>query len=78
MGLETLLITIFGTATVMLSLMFLPAVLELSHPKDAGPRFIRDTASKISSLPLVDIEDDYRFMILEFPLAQNLKLSNLE
>jgi hypothetical protein len=77
MGLETLMITIFGTATVTLSLMFLPAVLELSHPKDAGPRFIHDTASVIFPLPLVDIEDYYRF-IIEFPLSQNSKLSNLE
>jgi hypothetical protein len=78
MGLETLLITILGTATVTLSLTLLPAVIELAHPKDAGPRFISDTASVKSSLPVVDIEGDYQFIKLALPTVGNSKLVDLE
>jgi|YelNatPaOPRAMG01_1025707.scaffolds.fasta_scaffold45839_3 hypothetical protein len=56
MGLETFVITIFGTAFVTISLMFLPAVIELAHPKDAGPRLISDSMGVVDILPVVNIE----------------------
>ncbi len=68
----------YWDSNVTLSLMFLPAVLELSRPKDAGPRFINEAVSEIPSLPLVNLEADYRFAELGLPMAGNLKLFNLE
>jgi hypothetical protein len=38
----TLIIAIAATAIVVL-LMFLPAIIELKKPKDAGPRLITDS-----------------------------------
>jgi hypothetical protein len=60
MGLVTLLLTMFGTAFVTLSLMFLPAVIELAYPKDAGPRLISDSMGVVNVLPVVNIEGSYR------------------
>ena len=46
---------------VLLLIMFLPAVIELRKPKDAGPRFILNEVFGVSACvlrvsPIVDIE----------------------
>ncbi len=58
MGIETLVVTLLGTALVTLALMFLPALIELRNPKDAGPRIISDIMPTISVVPIVNIEEE--------------------
>ncbi len=79
MGLEAILFPLFGTTLFMLALMFLPAVVELAHPKDAGPRIIGDSARLATALQVVNIEGDCQLDIgFSWPLAENLKVPNLE
>jgi hypothetical protein len=56
----TLIIAIAATAIVVL-LMFLPAIIELKKPKDAGPRLITDSFEQKRShnikKDLADAED---------------------
>lgn len=40
MGVEAILGLIVGTAALTSIITFLPAIIELRYPKDAGPRFI--------------------------------------
>jgi hypothetical protein len=57
----TLAISVFLSFT----LLFLPAIVELRKPRDAGPRFMTDSFSQIhlSTLKtsLLDIEDGSKF-----------------
>lgn len=50
--------------------LFLPAIIELKKPKDAGPRILIDNPMKITlwltKIPIVDIEETQE---LVFPLA---------
>lgn len=59
MGLELLGITIMGTEAITVSLMFLPAAMELVHPKDAGPRSINDSAVMMRVVSLTNIEEEH-------------------
>ena len=40
-------------------MMFLPATLELMHPKDAGPRLINDSVVITRVVQLTNIEEDH-------------------
>jgi hypothetical protein len=46
---------------VIITLFFLPAIIELKRPKDAGPRIIIDNPAKITlgklKIPIIDIEE---------------------
>ena len=46
---------------MIIILFFLPALIELKRPKDAGPRIIIDNPAKITlgmlKIPIVDIEE---------------------
>jgi hypothetical protein len=52
-------------ATITFLLMFLPAVIELKKPKDAGPRLINDNIAKIRistlKIPITNIEEEQKF-----------------
>ena len=55
---------IAGTAAIIV-LFFLPALIELKIPKDAGPRLIDDNILKprinTLKLPITDIEEEQKF-----------------
>jgi hypothetical protein len=56
-----LLITTLIAATTAIVLMFLPAIIELKKPRDAGPRLITDYFAQMGlsalRIPLINIED---------------------
>jgi hypothetical protein len=63
-SLETLIVTLVVTIVVFVALLFLPAIIELKKPKDAGPRVIVDFAQIcINDLKtsLINIEEDLKF-----------------
>jgi hypothetical protein len=62
MGLETLIETLIGTALVTVTLVFLPATIELFHPKDSGPRLIDDSIDMVTIMPLTNIEERQPFI----------------
>ena len=57
-GILTSLAAAIATITI---LFFLPAIIELKRPKDAGPRIIRDNPAKMTlgmlKIPIIDIEE---------------------
>ena len=57
----TLVISVFLSFT----LLFLPAIVELRKPHDAGPRFMADSFSQTHlgtlKMSLLNIEDDSKF-----------------
>ena len=59
------LFTLTAIATITFLLMFLPAIIELKKPKDAGPRLINDNIAKIRistlKIPLTNIEEEQKF-----------------
>jgi hypothetical protein len=59
------LFTLTAIATITFLLMFLPAVIELKKPKDAGPRLINDNIAKIRistlKIPITNIEEEQKF-----------------
>ncbi len=61
----TLVTIIIPTAAIVILLMFLPAIIELKKPKDAGPRLITDSFAqmRLPSLKtaLFNIEDELKF-----------------
>jgi hypothetical protein len=56
-----LVISMITTTSAVVALYFLPAIIELKKPRDAGPRLISDTYAKAVlstfSLQLLDIEE---------------------
>jgi hypothetical protein len=61
----TLIILSFGVS-IFIFIIFLPALLELKRPKDAGPRVIMDDAPILQprrreTILIVDIEEGYGF-----------------
>jgi len=61
----TLIILSFGVS-IFIFIIFLPALLELKRPKDAGPRVIMDDAPILQlrrreTILIVDIEERYGF-----------------
>jgi hypothetical protein len=59
------LFTLTAIATITFLLMFLPAIIELKKPKDAGPRLINDNIAKIRistlKIPITNIEEEQKF-----------------
>ena len=60
------LIAAFATTTALsVALLFLPAIIELKKPRDAGPRLITDSfmQMRLSALKmaLFDIEEELKF-----------------
>ena len=60
-----ILVTSLATVIAMIVILFfLPAIVELRRPKDAGPRIIEDNPAKITlgmlKIPIVDIEEGQR------------------
>jgi hypothetical protein len=45
-NLDLLIATLIGTTAIVIILFFLPALIELKKPKDAGPRLIDNDAKK--------------------------------
>jgi competence protein ComGC len=43
-SLETLIVTLIVIIVIFVVLLFLPAIIELKKPKDAGPRVLIDFA----------------------------------
>jgi hypothetical protein len=59
------LFTLTAITTITFLLMFLPAIIELKKPKDAGPRLINDNIAKIRistlKIPITNIEEEQKF-----------------
>lgn len=68
--LDTFAASTLTVVTMVIVLFFLPAIIELKKPKDAGPRILIDNPMKITlwltKIPIVDIEETQE---LVFPLA---------
>jgi hypothetical protein len=63
-SLETLIVTLIVTSVIFVALLFLPAIIELKKPKDAGPRLICDFSQILLSylkISLLNIEEDLKF-----------------
>ncbi len=58
--LDTLIITMIATVTMTGALVFLPALVELKKPKDAGPRLIAENLPKfgLSLLKIPSLSED--------------------
>ncbi len=58
---NTLIISAGAAVAMVFVLFFMPAIIELKKPKDAGPRMIVDNPGKIKfgmlKIALVDIEE---------------------
>jgi hypothetical protein len=63
-SLNVLIVTLMATVTMAILVLFLPALIELKRPLDAGPRLIRDDFAQIllSNLkpPITNIEDNWK------------------
>jgi hypothetical protein len=61
----SLIATLIATTATIIILFFLPALIELKKPKDAGPRLINDNIPKIRistlKIPITDIEEGQEF-----------------
>jgi hypothetical protein len=83
-SLETLIIALVATAILCIALLFLPAIIELKKPKDAGPRSFVDSLARfrLSTLKnaLINIKNNLQLHIqLLSRLADNLYfIPNLE
>ena len=55
-----LVASLVAAIVMVILLFFLPAIIELKRPKDAGPRIIKDYSAKITletlNVPMTDIE----------------------
>jgi hypothetical protein len=64
-SIETLIVALATTTILSVALLFLPAIIELKKPKDAGPRLITDSFAQIrlSALKtaLLNIEEELKF-----------------
>ena len=58
---NTLITYLAALIAMIIILFFLPAIMELKRPKDAGPRIISDNPAKITlgmlRIPIIDIEE---------------------
>jgi hypothetical protein len=58
---NTLVLSLATAIAMIIILFFLPAIVELKKPKDAGPRIINDNPAKITldvlKIPIIDIEE---------------------
>ena len=62
---NTLIGVLIATTTIIIVLFFLPALIELKKPKDAGPRLLNDNIPKIRisilKVSITDIEEEQKF-----------------
>jgi len=62
---DSLIATLIATTAITIVLFFLPALIELKSPKDAGPRLINDNIPKIRisvlKFLIADIEEEQKF-----------------
>jgi hypothetical protein len=58
LDLEFLVASLVGTAVLTGSLLFLPAILEIIHPRDAGPRIIAEVGS-LGLVPMLSLEEEH-------------------
>lgn len=60
----TLIASLAAAITIAFTLIFLPAIVELTKPKDAGPRMLVDSPAKITlgmlNIPIIDLEEGQR------------------
>ena len=60
-----LIATMIITTAIVIILFFLPALIELKKPKDAGPRLIDNNTPKVRigalKVPITDIEEEQKF-----------------
>ncbi len=81
---NSLIATLIATTAIIIVLFFLPALIELKKPQDAGPRLINDNIPKISisslRVPITDIEEEQKFTYQStIEIADSLyALQNLE
>ncbi len=72
--LNMLIITMLSSTTLAILIMFLPAVIELKRPLDAGPRLIKGNFAEILlsnlKIPIINLEDDSK---LEGQLTMTVK-----
>ena len=58
------LTSLSAAIAMIIILFFLPAIIELKKPKDAGPRMISDNPAKLTlgmlKIPIIDIEERQR------------------
>ncbi len=63
-SLNTFATALIGVATTGILILFLPAIIELKRPLDAGPRLIRGNFAEILlsdlKIPIINVEDDWR------------------
>jgi len=61
----SLIATLIATTAIIIVLFFLPALIELKKPKDAGPRLIDDNIPKIRistlKVPITAIAEEQKF-----------------
>jgi hypothetical protein len=61
---NTLTASLATAIAMIIILFFLPAIIELKRPKDAGPRIINDNPAKMTlgmlKIPIIDIEEGQR------------------
>ncbi len=62
---DSLIATLIITIAIIIILFFMPALIELKKPKDAGPRLINDNIPKIRigtlKSPITDVEEEQKF-----------------
>jgi hypothetical protein len=63
-SLNTFVATLMVAVTMVILILFLPAVIELKRPLDAGPRLIRGNFAEILlsnlKIPIINLEDDWK------------------
>ena len=63
---NTLFISSAIAIAMIVILFFLPAIIELKRPKDAGPRIIKDSPTKVTlsmlKIPIIDIEEGQKLI----------------
>jgi hypothetical protein len=61
----SLISSLIAITAIIIILFFLPALIELKKPKDAGPRLINGNIPKIRigalKVPITDIEEEQKF-----------------
>ncbi len=58
-----LAVAALASAAMTITIMLLPAIIELKKPRDAGPRLIQDKlgySPKCPIAPIMDLEDDWK------------------
>ena len=62
-SMDSLILPLMGTAAITIVLLFLPALIELTRPKDAGPRLINGNLTKLSIMHIANMENECTFSV---------------